>query len=173
MIDYLGGFIQHNLIVFVALILLPLKWIVVRICKDREAEAVALMSVPEDICYIALGLVMGDMINSSGAFHKHFRGSSHASIDVLITVGINLAVALIVHRLSQACTNQFRLWRAADSSRTADRDPKQAVLGLPEGEDNIHTLMLRHLFLFSMGYAIQLTLVLIWLHWVARVVANA
>jgi hypothetical protein len=59
MIDYLGGFIQKNLIVFMAIVLLPLKWVVVRLCRDREGEAVALMSVPEDLCYVALGLVMG------------------------------------------------------------------------------------------------------------------
>jgi hypothetical protein len=77
MIDQFGGFVQHNLIVFVAIVLLPLKWIVVRLCKDHEAEAVALMSVPEDLCYVALGLVMGDMINGAGAFHRFFDKSQH------------------------------------------------------------------------------------------------
>jgi hypothetical protein len=174
MIDKLGGFLASNLIVFVAIVLLPLKWIVVRICRDHEAEAVALMSVPEDLCYVALGLVMGDMINSSGAFRKHFAPSTHISIDIAVTIGLNLGVALLIHRLSQACANQFRLWRAADSARSADKaiDPKQADLPLPQVQDNLLTIMLRHLFLFSIGYAVQLIVVLFWLHWVAKVVAN-
>jgi hypothetical protein len=160
MIDEIGGFVQHNLIVFVAIVLLPLKWIVVRVCRDREAEAIAIMSVPEDLCYVALGLVMGDMINSSGAFHKHFQGSQHVSIDLLITVLANLGVALTVHRLSQTCTGQFKLWRAADKAKPADRDTNQGSLALPNAIDNIDTLKLRHLYLFSMGYAVQLALVL-------------
>jgi hypothetical protein len=50
-----------------------MKWVVVRVSKDAEAEANALLSVAEDLCYVALGLVLGDMINSSGAFRRHFR----------------------------------------------------------------------------------------------------
>jgi len=171
MIDHIGGFIQHELIVFVAIVLLPLKWVVVRIWRDTEAEAAALMSVPEDLCYVALGLVLGDMVNSAGAFHKHFAGSQHLSIDMLITIGINLGVALVVHRMSQSCVRQFKLWRAAEKSR-GTVDPLQGDLAIPSTSSNLQTLMLRHLFLFSMGYAFQLGFVLIWLHWVAKVVAN-
>jgi hypothetical protein len=175
MIDYLGGFIQKNLIVFMAIVLLPLKWVVVRLCRDREGEAVALMSVPEDLCYVALGLVMGDIINSAGALHRYFAGSNHLSIDMLITVAINLIVAFVVHRMSQSCTKQFRLWRAADEAKAADnRYVDQLQLPQhPTVADGVHTLMLRHLALFSLGYAFQLMLVLIWLHWIAKVVANA
>jgi hypothetical protein len=172
MIDSIGGFVQHNLIVFVAIILLPLKWIVVRLCKDHEAEATAIMSVPEDLCYVALGLVMGDMINSSGAFHKHFQGSQHISIDLLITVLVNLGVAFLVHRFAQSSARQFKLWRAAENLTLSDKNPSQGSLAIPNSLDNIGTLKLRHLFFFSMGYAVQLGLVLLWLHWVAKVVAN-
>ncbi len=120
MIDQLGGFLQRNLIVFVAAILLPLKWLVVRVCKDREAEAVAVLSVPEDLCYVALGLVMGDMIHSSGAFRRHWSGSQHISIDIMIAVGLNLVVALLIHRLAQWCNGHFKLWRSAEQSRSVD-----------------------------------------------------
>lgn len=174
MIDWVGGFVEHNLVVFVAIVLLPLKWIVVRLWKDAEAEAVALMSVPEDICYVALGLVMGDMINNAGSFHKYFGTSKHISIDIGVTVAINVGIALLVHRLSQACAAQFRLWRAADNTRSTNDEPNsgQVALPLPDIADNVTTIMLRHLFLFSIGYAGQLVLVLGWLHWVAKVVAN-
>lgn len=172
MIDQLGGLIQHNLIVFMALVLLPLKWVVVRLCKDREAEAVALMSVPEDLCYVALGLIMGDVINSTGAFHKHFAGSKHVSIDMILTVGINLGVAFLVHRLSQSCAHQFRLWRASNESREPQEDPQLKLMDHPTVKNGVELLMLRHLALFSIGYAGQLVVVLFWLHWVAKVVAN-
>jgi len=170
MIDSIGGFVQHNLIVFVALILLPIKWLVILVCKDSEAEAVAIMSVPEDMSYVALGLVMGDVVNGSGSFHQHFKGSQHVSIDLFITVFFNLSVALLAHMLSQPCNRHFRLWRAAVKSKAADEDSKQGSLGLPNAADNIDTLKLRHLF--SMLYAVQLGFILLWLHWIAKVVAN-
>jgi hypothetical protein len=172
-IDQFGAFIHANLVVLVALFLLPLKWVVVRVMKDPEAEAVALMSVPEDICYVALGLVMGDIVSSTGAFQKHFAGSPNATIDKGITVGINIVVALIVHRLSQWCTSHFRQWRAADSARADDGDPRQGKLEIPNSDANMRKLMFRYLFYFSMGYAVQLAIVLLWLHWVAKVVAEA
>jgi hypothetical protein len=177
-IDQIGAFVRENLVVFVAVVLLPLKWIVVRVLKDPEAEAIALMSVPEDICYVALGLVMGDIVNSTGAFQKHFAGSSNASIDKGLTVGINLAVAIVVHRLSQWCTGYFKQWRAAERARTAGSDPKhsdprQGTLEIPNSDENMMRLMVRYLFYFSIGYAVQLTIVLMWLHWVAKVVSGA
>lgn len=174
-IDHFGAFIQTNLVVFVALVLLPLKWLVVRVLKDPEAEAVALMSVPEDICYVALGLVMGDMVSGNGAFQKHFAGSPNSSIDKCLTVGANLAVAILVHRLSQGCTAYFRQWRAAEAARAKDQDsdPRQGSLQIPNAGDNIKRLMVRYLGHFSLGYAVQLAIVLMWLHWVAKVVAGA
>ncbi len=171
MIDELGGFLQRNLIVFVAVILLPLKWLVVRVCKDREAEAVALLSVPEDLCYVALGLVMGDVIHSSGAFRRHWSGSQHISIDVMIAVGLNVMVALLVHRLAQSCNGHFKLWRAAEQSQTVDK-PNQGMLAIPDTNNNISTIKYRHLFLFSTGYVLQLLLAWGWIHWIASVLAN-
>lgn len=173
MIDRIGAFIQANLVVFVALVLLPLKWVVVRVLKDPEAEAAALMSVPEDICYVALGLVMGDMVSGTGAFQKHFAGSPNSSIDKFITVGANLVVAILVHRLSQWCTGYFRQWRASEKALDSDVDPRQGELKIPHSEDNMKRLMVRYLFFFSIGYAFQLLIVLLWLHWVAKVVAGA
>jgi hypothetical protein len=172
MIDHLGGWLQHNLIVFVAIVLLPLKWVVVRICRDREAESLALMSVPEDLSYVALGLVMGDMINSSGAFRKYFAGSQHVSIDILITVAINLGVALIVHSVAQWSAKHFRSWRAAENASVITEHPDQGSLAIPNEADNVMTIKLRHLFLFASGYGFQLLATFAWLHWVAKVVAN-
>jgi hypothetical protein len=173
MIDLFGGFLQRNLIVFLAVVLLPLKWLVVRVSQDPEAEANAVLSVPEDLCYVALGLVLGDMINSHGAFHHYFSRSQHVSIDIMITVGLNLAIALLIHRLAQWGGGHFRNWRSAGMARNADLTSRQIELPLRTADDNIRTLMVRHLVLFAISYLGQLTLVLIWLHWVGKVIASA
>ncbi|MEO6803126.1 MAG: hypothetical protein ABI197_07780 [Granulicella sp.] len=172
MIDNIGGWLQHNLIVFIAVILLPIKFTIVRLCRDQEAESVAVLAVPEDLCYVSLGLIAGDMINGAGAFHRHYAPSTHASIDLVIVVGLNLFVAVFVHRLSQICTAQFKLWRAAQKAMNADKDSKQGELALPNESDNLQLLMNRHFLLFCIGYAFQFTAVLLWLNWVAKIIAE-
>ena len=83
MIDHIGDFLQHNLVVLLAVVLVPMKWVVLRVCGDTDAQAVALLSIPEDICYVTLGLILGDVVSSTGAFRKEFHGSSHISIVIL------------------------------------------------------------------------------------------
>jgi hypothetical protein len=82
MIDSVGGFLQHNLVVLLAVVLVPMKWVVLRLCGDSDAQSTALLTVPEDLCYVALGLVLADMANSGGAFRRYFKGSTHVSIDL-------------------------------------------------------------------------------------------
>jgi hypothetical protein len=176
MIDHIGGWLQHNLIVFIAVVLLPLKWIVVRLCKDPEAEAAALLSVPEDLCYVVLGLVLGDMTSSTGAFRHHFVKSDHVTIDLAVTVSFGITVALTVHRVAQRGVRHFQSWRAAGQSRTVDPlsgQSQQMELPITPLDANLTMIMLRHLLMFSGSYAIQLIVVLIWLHWVATVIAAA
>jgi hypothetical protein len=43
MIDKLGGILQHNLVVLLAVVLIPFKWIVLRLVGDTEAQAMALI----------------------------------------------------------------------------------------------------------------------------------
>jgi hypothetical protein len=171
MIDQLGGWLQHNLVVFMAVIVLPLKFVVVRLCGDREAEAAAVFAVPEDLCWVALGLVLGDIINSGGAFHHYFAQSDHASIDIVVAVGANFGFAIFVHVLTRLSSSQFKLWRAAQSAQQTEDDPKQGELALPNGKENLELLMLRHLLLFCFGYGAQLLLVLFLLHWISKVIS--
>jgi len=174
MIDHIGGWLQHNLVVFVAVVLLPMKWVVVRLCKDPEAEAAALLSVPEDLCYVVLGLVLGDLTSSAGAFRHHFAASDHVTMDLAVTVCVGIVVALTVHRIAQRGTRNYQSWRAAGQSRSTDASSEgQLELPITPMDANLTMIMARHLLMFSACYAIQLIVVLIWLHWVASVVAAA
>jgi hypothetical protein len=153
-------------------VILPLKWIVVRISRDPEAEAGALLAVPEDLWYVTLGLLLGDINSNSGAFRRYFARSSHASIDIVIAVSLNLAIALMIHRLARWVADHFRNWRAAGMARASNLSSQQMELPLETADENIKTLMIRHLFLFLVGYLGQLALVLIWLHCVAKVISS-
>jgi hypothetical protein len=173
MIEQIAGYLQSNLVVFLSIVVLPLKWCVVRICRDREAESVAVLSVPEDLCYVGLGLVLGDVINSTGAFHKYFRQSSHASMNILVTLGIGLGVAFSIHLFGQWSSRHLKGWRAAERCSTADVVPKPGESEIPNASENFRTLMFRHMFLFLLGYGVQLGIVFFWLHWIAKIVSNA
>ena len=168
MIERIAGFLQNNLVVFLSVFVLPLKWIVVRVCRDSEAEGAALLAVPEDLCYVAFGLVLGDVINSKGAFHHHFAGSAHVDMDLFVTVGVGLIVALLIHVCAQWSLRHFKGWRAAVRASTSEDAAR-----VPNSEDNFLTLELRHMFLFLSGYGAQLILIFPWIHWISAVISQA
>lgn len=174
-IDQIGDFLQHNLVVLVAVVLVSMKWIILRICGDVEAQATSLFSIPEDICYVTLGLILGDVVNPAGAFRKQFYGSQHISIDIFITAMLNVVVAILVHLLAEKSNDHFRSWRAAGVART--RNPgspgvQQMELPITATDDNIQTIQIRHLAVFTLLYALQLSLAIWWLHWISRALSS-
>lgn len=175
MIDRIGDFLQHNLVVLLAVVLVPMKWAVLRICGDTEAQAVALLSVPEDICYVTLGLILGDVASSGGAFRREFHGSSHPLIDIFVTAMLNVVVAILVHVLAKQSNDHFKSWRAAGSARVQTKNSpgfEQLELPMTATDENIQTIQIRHLAVFTLLYAMQLALSIWWLSWITKVLSN-
>jgi hypothetical protein len=178
MIEWLGDILQRNLVFFVALSVLPLKWLICRICRDRESEAAAILAVPEDICYVSLGLVLGDLINAKGAFRNYYSDSAHRSINICIVVAIMLAAVTAIHQLFRATVRHYKGWTAAKSTRSkyllAVADGTEGVQGVRDSarDQNYMMLMLRHLLLFSSAYAAQFAIALQIVHYVGRVIAG-
>jgi hypothetical protein len=168
MIDQIAGFLQRNLVVFLAFLVLPLKWGVVRFWGDKEAEAGAIMAIPEDICYVVLGLVLGDVISSKGAFRRHFSASSRVDLDITVTVALGFFFALLIHPLSQIALRNFRGWRAAQAA-TASREAENVT----NAADNFMTLTTRHMLLFLLAYGGQVGIIYPWIHWIARVIGES
>lgn len=173
MIDFIGGWLRHNLVIFVALSVLAAKLLIVRLCRDDEGEATAFLALPEDICYVILGLILGDLLNNSGAFRRHFDYSDHASIDLAVVIVWNLLCVLAIHKLGQKCTIHYQSWRGADRARVAvkEADPKQEELPFSDGQSNLHILLIRHFLLLATGYLVQMGLALWLLRWAAGIVA--
>ena len=171
MIPAIAELLHRNLVVCLAVVVIPMKWLIVRLCRDKEAEAIAVMSAPEDLCYVVLGLVMGDVINNTGAFHKYFGGTPYVSMEIFITVALGLVIALSMHVLSRFADRHLKGWRAAQKSLTADIEPRPGEAAIPNAEDNFRTLMYRRMFLFLMGYGMQLGLIFPWIHWIAKVIS--
>lgn len=172
MFDQIGDFVVKYVIVLVAISILPLKWIVARVWRDRESEAQVVLSLWEDMCYVSLGIVMGNLVDHAGAFHWHFEKSAHPTLDIILVAAFNLFVIVLVHRLSQATSNQYRHWRAAGSLKPADIDPRQGELAISGTDANLRMIFNRHFAFLSIYSFFQSAVTLVWIIWVARVVSN-
>jgi hypothetical protein len=172
MIDWLGDIFQHNLIVLAAVVLLPLKWLVLRFCKDNEAEVGAIIAVPEDLCYVGVGLVLGDIVNNAGAFRRHFAHSQHLSMDLLITVALSFGVAIVAHVFSQKGSRHLKSWRAAiaiDPNSQEAASQGQLELPMESRPSNFTLIGMGHLAFFGTWYCFQFALVGSWFYWITKV----
>jgi hypothetical protein len=175
MIDTIGAFLHANLVVFLAVVLVPMKLIVLRLCGDSEAQSTALLAIPEDICYVSLGLILGDVATAGKAFRHHFNASSNISIDIILTAVLNVVVAVVTHGLAKWGNDHFKSFRAAGAARVptpSSTAPQQIELPITATDENIRRIQVRHLAMFSLSYAIQIFLTIRWLAWIAKVVGN-
>lgn len=174
MIDSLAGFFQHNLIAMLAVILVPMKLIILRVCGDNEAQRAAFLSIPEDLVYVSLGLVLGDFATSGGAFRHYFAGSKQVPMALAVTVGIGVVVAIGVHLLAKWTNDNIRSWQAAShvALRPTSAHPNQTDLGLQTVDPNVRLIQTRHIALSSFLYLLQLGVTIRWLAWIAHVLAN-
>jgi len=174
MVEQIGDFIQHNLILVLALVTVPLKYVAVRLCKDTEAEWPTILSIPEDLAYVALGIILADAISPSGAFRRHYADSKHAVTNIAILILGNVFLALLIHRVSQYTSRAFKNFRAADQARAhfVSKDETQLELPILASDTAFQHVFQQHLISFCLSYALQYFLVLLWLHRLARVVAS-
>jgi len=170
-IDRVGTWLLQNIVVLAAVVVVPLKMGIIRLCGDKEGMALSFFAMPEDLCWVALGLVLGDVINGSGAFHKHFAYSSHMNLDVVIVSAMGVVVALLVHLLGQFANANFRSWRASQNALSSSTVPEQGELPIYNEMSNFHLLMIRYLASFAFGYAAQFLLSGLLLIRVAKIIS--
>ena len=175
MIEGISGFLQSNLLVLLAVVLVPMKLGILRLCGDAEAQKDALLSIPEDLVYVSLGLVLGDFATSGGAFRHLFASSQHVTMNLAVTVMIGVFVAIAVHLLSKWTNDHVRGWRAASNVRlrSGAANPLQGELQLGSVDTNVRVVQVRHIALASMLYLIQFVITIRWLAWIAGVLASA
>jgi len=121
-------------------------------------------------------LVLADVASSGGAFRRYFKYSAHPTIDIFVTALFNVAVAVIVHLLARHGNDHFGSWRAAGVARVRNPSspgPAQIELPMTATDENIRMIQVRHMSIFAMCYAAQLTAVIWWMSWIAKVVGNA
>ncbi len=184
MIDAVGGFVQHNLIVLIACVILPFKWAIPRLCGDREGQRAVLLGLPSELCYVALGIILGDVTVPGGAFRRHFSSSAHLIADLFVVIAITAVVPLLVHRASMSAKNSFedfaatlvqlRMYRTFGKA-TAEKFPSPNADEMSEGDlaqSNYWALLIRSLFFFALAYGFQLCVTIWWLSWIGKVIAG-
>jgi hypothetical protein len=175
-IDAIGGFLQDHLVVLLAVVLVPMKWIVLRLCGDSEAQSVTFLAIPEDLCYVSLGLVLGNFTNGAQAFQKYFKGSSHITVDILVVALINVLVAVVIHVLAKWGNENFKGWRASGMARISllkGGSDLQMELPNTAADKNIQRIQVRHMAIFSLSYCFQVIIVIRWLYWIAQVIGKS
>lgn len=174
MIEIISGFLQRNLIVLLAVVLVPMKIGILRLCRDDEAEKAAFLAIPEDLVYVSIGLVLGDFATAGGAFRRRFAHSGHLPMDLAVTFMAGMFVAVGVHVLAKWTNDNVRSWRAASNVRfrTNLGNPMQGDLPLEPADANVRLIQTRHIALSSLLYLAQLFLTIRWLAWIANVLAT-
>jgi hypothetical protein len=174
-IESISRFLHHNLIVLLAVVLVPMKLIVLRLCNDNDAQKAAALSIPEDLVYVSLGLILGDFATSGGAFRKHFSNSQLVSMDLFVTVLVGVGVAIAIHVLAKFTNDQVKSWQAASQARfrAGLGDSLQQDLPLSPSDSNIRLIQTRHIALISILYLMQLGIAIRWLSWISGILANS
>jgi hypothetical protein len=86
----------------------------VRLSKDREGEAETLLAIPEDLCYVTLGLLLSTMTSDAAPLRKFFQGSPYVRTDGAILIAINFILAVVIHNMAAHWAKpQYQTWRAA------------------------------------------------------------
>jgi len=150
----IGGVLQQNLVVLFALGVVFVKWLILRIFGDAPAQRSANLSMPEDLFYAAFGLVLGDFINPSGEIRKKFTaiGSTTIGTDFSVVVVFMVLVAFLVHWFVKLAND-----RAEIVFPTAPAT----------GFDSTRLLAI---FVFGLGYCIQLGIVLPCIYCITRLI---
>jgi len=175
LIELIADLIHRNLVLTVALALIPLKLLMVRLCKDQDGEWETVMSMPEDLCYVSVGLLLSSLTAGRGPLQTYFSGFPHPRTDVAIILAINFALIVVLHKISQSWTRvQYMHWRAALAVRGDQNsaDDLQLELNLSPSEDNVLHVLIHHLVGLLGSLLIQFVVVGFWLYRIAEVFSS-
>lgn len=174
-IELIGDWIHSNLVFTVALAIIPLKLMMIRLCRDRNAELETALAIPEDLCYISIGLILSSLSAGTGPLQNYFYASKHVKTDVAIVLTLNFFLVLLVHRIAQRWTKpQYMSWRAAIQVRgdNASHDDPQMELALEGSEDNLLHILLHHFLGLLFTLFLQFSLVGFWLYNIAAIYSS-
>jgi|SRR5665213_834683 len=170
-VELLSRFLHHYVVVCVALAIIPLKFLMVRLAKDRAGEVDTLLGIPEDLCYVTLGLLLSSLTADAAPLRAFFNGSQYVRTDGAILVFANFLLALFVHKISHHWAKpQYQTWRAALEVRVnnAPMTEPNGELTLLAGEDNLLYIVIHYFSKLLFSILIQLLFAGSWLYYVGR-----
>ncbi len=171
LIEFVSRFLHQYLVVCVALAIIPLKFFMVRLSKDREGEADTLLAIPEDLCYVTLGLLLSTMTSDAALLRKFFSNSPYPRTNGAVLIAINFLLAGLVHKIASSWAKpQYQTWRAALEIRInhSHLDDDEGLALRPE-EDNLLYIVIHHFSKLLFSILLQLLFSGYWLYWIGRI----
>jgi hypothetical protein len=167
-IDLLSRLLHQYLVACVALVIIPLKFVMVRLSKDRSGEIETILAIPEDVCYVTLGLLISTM-SSPGGLNGLFDHVTYPRTDEALLICGNCLLAIFVHKIAQHLTKpQYQHWRAAVEIRLNHQhlDPSE-TLTIQAAEDNLLYILIHYFSKLLFSLLLQLAAVAAWMYWIA------
>lgn len=172
LIEFFSRFLHQYVVVCVALAIIPLKFLMVRLAKDPAAEVETLFAIPEDLCYVTLGLLLSSMTTNFGPLHAYFASAKYPRTGAAILLFLNFCLAFVVHKIARVLTKpQYETYRAALELRINNASQDQG-LNLYAGEDHLMQIFLHHFTKLLLSVLAQLVLAGIWVYWMAKIFAS-
>src|SRR5689334_1258466 len=106
----------HHLPVLLPLSFIFVKLVLIRISGHKEDQWRAILTIPEDVSYGALALIIAGLNGEINAFNTYFKNSLHPHADMWTCFGMGVGVCYAVHLIHQHLVlPQYQGWVAADN----------------------------------------------------------
>jgi cellobiose-specific phosphotransferase system component IIC len=107
----------HHLPLLIAISFIVVKLVLIRLSGHKEDQWRAILTIPEDVSYAALGLIIAGLSGDIPAFHAHFEHISvHPRDDMWTLFACGIFVCYVVHLIHQhGVTPNYQGWAAADA----------------------------------------------------------
>jgi hypothetical protein len=115
LINSLADLVFHNLPALLGISLAVIKLLLIFLSGSKERWK-AVMLIPEELSYAALGIVIAGLSGAINDFDVYFRDGGHPKIAVWLVFGVGILVCFFIHLINNhGAIPNYQGWRAADA----------------------------------------------------------
>ena len=114
LINFLADLTFHNLPALLGISLVVIKLLLILLSGSKERWK-AMMTIPEELSYAALGIVIAGLSGAMNDFEVYFRDGGYPRIAIWMVFVVGVVVCFLVHLIHDHGTiPNYQGWRAAD-----------------------------------------------------------
>lgn len=155
--------------------LVAVKLLVIRITGHRDSLWRAFLAIPEELAYIALGLIVAGISGTLPAFDKYYEAySKHPHLNVCLLAAGGVLVCLLIHLNSRWVEYSFQGWKVADdflNNSISAQDAKKA-LDLSIGKPDFARVYYLKFAFFLIGMVAETLVAGAWLIYIADIIQH-